>query len=565
MAETFADFFFTKIESIRKDFPLTEVPENVQTADISFPKLESLQETSESRLKHLIETSNSKSCHLDPIPTSLLKECTDILLPLLCKIVNSSLASATVPNELKVATVTPTLKKPTLDNEDMKNYRPISNLPFLAKLIEKEVVSQLNNHMTSHGLHEVYQSAYKASHSTETALLKVQNDILQAIDQRECVMLVLLDLSAAFDTVDHHKLLHRLESSFGIAGTALQWLSSYLTGRSQSVHIKGISSKPRSLQYGVPQGSVIGPLGFITYSSPLGEICRHHEIMYHLYADDTQLYLAFTADDQLDKTQQLENCIEEIKQWMSSNFLKMNESKTEFLLLSSLHLHLKLTEPCRLNIGNSLIPSSTSARNIGAIFDSHMNMSDHISAVCRSCYLHIRNIGKIRPYLTQKATEQLIHAFISSKLDHLNSLLTGLPDYQIKRLQHIQNTAARIVTRSNKYQNITPVLISLHWLPVRYRIEYKIALLVYKCLHDLAPAYLINLITVYTPARSLRSGTDRLLTQPAARTVRYGERTFSYAAPSIWNALPKHLRLCDNFELFKRDLKTFLFKTAYRI
>ena len=153
--------------------------------------------------------------------------------------------------------------------------------------------------MISLNLHERHQSAYKASHSTETALLRVYNDILESIDKKKCVMLVLLDLSAAFDTVDHTVMLKRLEESFGISGCALEWMGSYLTNRTQSVCVNGCSSDPRSLHYGMPQGSVVGPFRFTCYSTPLGAICRQHDLNYHLYADDTQMYLSFSPSDQL--------------------------------------------------------------------------------------------------------------------------------------------------------------------------------------------------------------------------------------------------------------------------
>ena len=314
---------------------------------------------------------------------------------------------------------------------------------------------------------------------------------------------------------------------------------------------------------GMPQGSVIGPFGFPSYSSPIGVICRKHSVAYHLYADDTQLYIAFSPDDQPGATQRLEACIAEIRQWMSTNFLKLNESKTEFLILSSPHDVTKLPESSEMSIGDVVVSNTNSARNIGAIFDCHLHMVDHVSALCRACYIHIRNIGRIRPYLTQDATERLVHAFISSKLDYLNSLLIGLPKHLVKRLQLIQNNAARIVTRTRKYDSITPVLKSLHWLPIKNRIHYKILLLTFKALNGLAPFYLSELLTPYKPPRSLRSSQDNLLKERVVRTVRYGERSFSYCAPKLWNAMPRHLRLCTVLGAFKKDLKTFLFNKSY--
>jgi len=565
IADKFADFFVEKIEKIRSTFSVKSSTSDKSDNLNPVPNLSTFTAVTKNDLQQLIMSSKSKSCQLDPIPTMLLKSSLKILLPVIHKIINLSLSSATVPPSLKLAVVTPLLKKQSLNADDLKNYRPISNLPYIAKLTEKIVVQQLTDHTNQHSLHEPLQSAYKSLHSTETALLKVYNDILEAIDNKRYVFLILLDLSAAFDTIDHQILLERLSLSFGINGTALNWFKSYMHDRTQHISVHGNTSTPRTLKYGIPQGSVLGPLAFTCYSAPIGKICREHNIDYHLYADDTQLYLSFSLSDQNSATQKIEICVKAIKLWMNDNFLKLNDSKTELLLLSSPYQAKFMKLPPTITIGSHQIDTSKTARNIGAIFDQHMHMIAHVNSICRSCYVHVRNIGKIRPYLTRDATEKLIHAFITSRLDNLNSLLIGLPDYLLQRLQKIQNNAARIVTRSRKYDRMTPTLITLHWLPIKYRIKYKILLLTFKCLHNLAPRYLSDLLTHYHPVRTLRSGEQNLLLEQTSHTVRYGERTFKYCAPKLWNALPQHMREYIVLDHFKTNLKTFLFKEAFSL
>ena len=279
-----------------------------------------------------------------------------------------SLSSAIVPVCLKAASVTPLLKKSSLNREDLKNYRPVSNLPYLSKLIEKVVVKRLNAHMTTHNRHEYFQSAYRSFHSTETALLRVHNDLLQAVDNKQCIYLVLLDQSAAFDTVEHNILLSRLDKSVGVTGSALDWCRSYFADRSQSIHVLGVPSVPRPLTCGMPQGSVVGPYGFPTYTAPVGGICCRHGIRYHFYADDSQLYLAFNPQDEDTARHKLEACISEIRNWMQRNHLKLNDTKTEFLIIGSKTQLNQLTNDS-IQIGDTIIKSSHSARNIGAIFD----------------------------------------------------------------------------------------------------------------------------------------------------------------------------------------------------
>lgn len=346
-----------------------------------------------------------------------------------------------------------------------------------------------------------------------------------------------------------------------MSGDALDWCQSYFQNRSQRVNILGSFSNPRPLQFGMPQGSVVGPFGFSIYTTPVGQICRKHGISYHFYADDTQLYLPFDLNEEELALSKLEACIQEVREWMHLNYLKLNDSKTEFMVIGSPHT-LKETKIASIKIGDEIINSSHSARNIGAVFDENLSMKDHIASVTKSCYYHLRNIGKIRKNLTQNAAQTLIHSFLTSKIDYLNSLLIGLPEGLVQKLQKIQNVAARILTGCQKRQHITPVLKELHWLPVKSRIKYKILLLTFKALHGQAPGYLRDLITPYVPTRRLRSADQHLLSVPRIQS-KTGERAFAWAAPHLWNALPIHLRELSELNSFKSQLKTHLFHSAF--
>jgi len=214
-----------------------------------------------------------------------------------------------LPQVLKQAIVKPLIKKSTLDKENLKNFRPVSNLPYIGKLIERIAVTQIDKHMSAYNLHEPLQSAYSTNHSTETALVKVTNDVLMALDDRKCVYLVLLDLSAAFDTIDHQVFLARLRKDNGVCGDALDWMESYLTHRSQCINVNGTMSDKIDLEFGFPQGSLIGPFGFKLYTKPLTSIAKKHNINIHLYADDTQLYTSFDPRDSEPALARLEACI----------------------------------------------------------------------------------------------------------------------------------------------------------------------------------------------------------------------------------------------------------------
>ena len=477
---------------------------------------------------------------------------------------NQSLCLAVFPDCFKFALLNPLLKKPTLDVEVFSNFRPISNLMFMSKLTEKVVASQLINHISSNGLDEILQSAYKQFHSTETALVKVFNDIILDVDRNRTVILLLLDLSAAFDTVDHTILIERLANRFGLCDLALAWFKSYLSDRTHFVSIRGARSVTRSLSCGVPQGSMLGLILYLLYTSPLGDIVRQYNMGYHFYADDTQLYLSFNSlsgDDQAYSVSQVESCVRDIDRWMSCNKLKLNRDKTELLVISSKYRPRPSLDS--ILVGDHRVERSDKARNIGVVFDETLSLDKHVSSVCKSALFHLRNIAKIRMYLTSESTKTLVHAYVTCRLDNCNSLLLGSPEYIIQKLQRVQNCAARLVAGQPRAAHIRPVLKELHWLPVEQRITFKVLLLTFKALNNLAPPYLSQLIVPYNPTRNLRSASKHLLEVPNVRLKSYGDRAFSVAAPKHWNDIPLDIKLSGSVDVFKSRLKTYLFRLAF--
>jgi len=233
----------------------------------------------------------------DPLSTRLLKDNIDLLAPFITTLLNKSVSAGMFPALFKSAYITPRLKKASLDPADTKSYRPISNLPVLSKTLERLVAHQLVKHLDLWRLLPNLQSTYRAHRSTETAVLRVLSDILDALDRGDFAVLTLLDLSAAFDTVDHTTLLRRLQTTYSITGTALVWFASYLHERKLSVWYRGFSSTSSSLLCGVPQGSVLGPILFLLYTADLLGLIEGMDLHPHLYADDTQIY-GFCAPDE---------------------------------------------------------------------------------------------------------------------------------------------------------------------------------------------------------------------------------------------------------------------------
>ncbi|KAK7113027.1 hypothetical protein V1264_012392 [Littorina saxatilis] len=566
LSDAFSDFFSSKVQKIREELDsATPTPSSPFTDDVeqTASSFVGFRPVTEHEVKSVITKSAPKTCALDPVP--LLVECLDELLPVITSIINSSLLSGTFPSTFKQSIVFPLLKKPSLDPNTLKNYRPVSNLSFLSKITEKLVLSQLSDYLHSHNLFPTTQSAYRAGHSTETALVRVMNDLLRAMDGGNLSILTLLDLSAAFDTIDHQILLDRLHLSFGLSGTALTWFQSYLSDRTQTVSAGNHTSKTSTLSLGVPQGSVLGPVLFILYTKPLSTLISHHSVSSQTFADDTQLR-GSCPPDRLDSTiRRVQDCVDDVKRWMTCNKLKLNDDKTEVLLIHPKNKPLPPSVPSSISVGNSDIKLSSSARNLGVTFTDTLSMDKHITNICRSAYTEIRKISSIRHLLSFDATKTLVCSIILSKFDYCNALLTGIPQHLTDKLQKVQNTAARLIFRAKKHDHIQPLMQQLHWLPISSRIIHKTANICFNSFTDPHfPVYLSELLHPYTPSRQLRSSTDsRILSIPRTKTKTTGDRSFSFSAPTLWIQLPHPIRHCKTSSTFKKSLKTHLFKSAY--
>ena len=236
----------------------------------------------------------------------------------------------------------------------------------------------------------------------------------------------------------------------------------------------------------------MGPILFLIYASTLFDVIEQHLSNAHGYADDHQIYLSFKPDNQSSQEEALyviQNCVNDVRKWMLVNKLKINDSKTEFLIIGSKHQLNEITIDS-IKIGDSEIEPVTSVKNLGVLIDNNLSMENHVTKTCSIAFYHIYDVKHIRKYLNRNLTEKIVHALITSKLDYCNSLQFGLSNCQLQKLQRVQNAAERIIAGTRKYDHIIPILRELHWLPVKERIDFKILLLTFKALNNMAPAYL---------------------------------------------------------------------------
>lgn len=561
-ADDLLKFFNTKVEGVRQSTGNTPVQSFLPPAPAV---LEEYEPCSTEEVLKVINSSSAKSCALDPVPTDILKAFLPYILPFVTDMCNASLRHGDLPVSQRHALVVPRLKKANADPTDAKNYRPVSNLSFMSKVIERLVCKQLVSFLAKHGLIPAHQSAYRPAHSTETAVLKIVSDVLMAADRGEVTLLGLLDLSAAFDTVDHDILLARLSMAFGIRSSALSWIQSFLQGRTQTVLFAGLKSVCSPVTCGVPQGSVLGPILFLLYTADVEGIVRRHGLGMHSYADDVQLYLHTPPPALADQSTKLALCISDLNSWMTSNRLKLNTDKTQFLCAGTRQQLDKVSMESIVLDGVN-IDLSDEVTLLGVVIDSRLTFVPHIRRLVGRCFYHLRQLRTIRRSLTPEAVKTLVHSLITSRIDYCNGVLSGVPAVHLRQLQSVLNAAARLITRKQKFDHISETLRDLHWLPIKERINYKLCLTVYKCLHHLAPDYLIQLCTrvAAIPSRShLRSASHSKLNVPRTNTKTFGPRSFAIAGPTIWNSLKPDI--CDeqlSVGQFRNRLKTEFFRRA---
>ena len=550
LANTFNQFYLNKVQQLRGKIPLSKNDTSQNDVIFNGTKLGCFRPTTVHELRKILKESGIKTSFNDILPANILKQVIEELLPHLCELVNKSLKTGSVEG-IKESIVVPLLKKNGLDPDVLKNYRPVADLIFLSKLTERVVAIRCNEHMSLNNLHCKYEHGYKKHHSTETLLLRLVNDTLRGLDNNNAIILLLIDLSAAFDTVDIDILLHILESEIGISGTALYWLKSFLKDRNQRVKIENYLSESLDVEFGVPQGSVLGPILFNIYIRSLFEIIKKFGFGTSGYADDNNAYQSFALHFQYDVINiQLPTLMVKIKEWMNRHFLKINPDKTEIILF----LPNSLKNEQIINgtfLEGDCIRFSNTVKNLGFTLDKLLNMEPHVNAIVSHCYKLISDVARIRHLLSDEDTESLMHAIVSSRIDYCNSLLYGVNKSVIFKLQKVQNAAARIISKRKKRKSVRDVLNKLHWLPVEKRIIFKLLVLTYKIIRGIAPECLSHLISI--------RNTDEFLLHLVYLNTTYGQRSFSYVAPRYWNALPVNIRKANSLESFKKLTKTLLF------
>ena len=527
--------------------------------------------------KAISQLKNSGSAGLDYIDAFIIKTAKNEIVPAITHIINLSLQQSIFPAIYKTAKVIPLHKSG--DQMTPKNYRPVALLPVLSKLLERMVFDQIVNHFESNSLFHPNHHGFRSHHSTTTALLQMYDTWVEALNRGEATGVVLLDLSAAFDMVSPLLLIKKLQL-YGFEKSACKWIESYLSHRSQTVCVDGSCSPLLPIDFGLPQGSILGPLMYTIFTNDLPECIHDHRQVtpphprYNVdcqecgsiccFADDSSF--SFSSKTAADLCEHISEKFKKVSDYMASNELKLNSDKTHLLLLMSdeSRQH-KPNFIVQLNTGTEIIETTNSEKLLGGIIAQNLKFKEHIvnhnQSMLKSLNIRLNALKKIQNVASFKGRKMVANGIIMSKLVYLAPLWAGCEAYLKKSLQLIQNKAARIVTKCDNQTPIKRLLVQCGWLSVRQLCTYHSLVLFFKIRQSEAPYYMfVKLFSDNNMSYNLRSTADEKvrLGPDSQAQAELARNSFKYRTTKEWNVLPLELRNTPKLDMFKIKLKQWI-------
>lgn len=508
-----------------------------------------LKEICASDIYNVTKTIKSQAMGIDNITIKMINLVLPYCIELLVNIINTSFKTGIFPDIWKTAVVIP---YPKVSNaSEVTDLRPLSILPTLSKIIEKLVAEQLKTFLECYSILPPLQSGFRRKHSTQTALLKVVNDISKALDDSHATILILLDQSKAFDVVDFNLLLSKL-SFIGVNHAACSWFKSYINFRGQAVKFNNVISNIKLTKTGVPQGSILGPILFSIFTFDLPSSINY--CRYHLYADDLQLYISF-------KLQELDEAINNINQdllsfanWCSRNGLKINPQKTVAMFISN-RIKVNLTVH-NLLINGSTIRWVTSAKNLGLIFDNNLSFEKHVDKLFRISFMKLKMLHRFKYSLNEEVKLKLVKSLIYPNLDYCSAVFFNFLTSNYKyKIQRVQNACLRFVCCIPFRAHVTPFRLRLEEFNTRERAQYLFCIFLWKLLHHQCPGYLNIELIKRSMVHQIDVRYNHYYSIPSHSTTKF-RGSFSYTAPKTLNLIIKFLPLSES--VFKNKIRKFI-------
>ena len=547
---------------INKNFLDTPGKDFVKISDLTYleyhrfnTSMFSIQPVTELMVSKIIANFTTNATGVDGISRDMILLTLPRTLGVITSIVNQSIRTGVFPDVWKEALVKPI---PKINNpQELKDFRPVSILPFLSKIIEKVICQQLMEYLDANNILPPNQSGFRTGRSTATALLDVIDDILAGVDKGDGTILVLLDFSRAFDTINHNLLMSKL-AYYGLDSIALRWFSSYLSGRLQRVETStdsGIVSQSvtSAVLRGVPQGSILGPILFLLYTADITHTIR--DCRFHLYADDLQVYTTFNHNETPDAVCRLNQDLNRIAEWSDRNGLVLNPLKSKFMVLGSRNqVNLIKNHNPQVKVGNNNIVLVNEARNLGVVMDERLKFHTHVIEVTKNCFYRLKILYRVRNYLSETLRIYLCETLILSKLNYADTIMGECLLSNTKRLiQRVQNACARFCFSIPSRAHVTPYLNNGNLLNMASRLSLHFACLLFGVVKTGTPEYLFDKISF--SQRLVRTASRLIVPQHKTSAFR---GSFRYAATKCWNNIPPPVRNCTSFWSFKNMYRKHL-------
>lgn len=502
-----------------------------------------------SNICHLLNSlSKSKATGIDKISSKILKIASPVISGSLTYIFNQSIVLSSFPNEWKMARVTPIYKNGQRNLPG--NYRPISVLPVISKIMERILYEQLHEYLTKNDLLSKNQFGFRRLHSTATALLDCTNSWYVNMDRKMFNLVVFIDLKKAFDTVDHKILLRKLEL-YGIKGNALSLIKSYLSDRIQKCQVNGVVSSGRPVKCGIPQGSILGPLFFLLYINDLPECLIKTNS--RLFADDTNLTATGETINEVEIAMNLD--LENLRKWLQANKLSLNVAKTEFLLIGSKSfLRSRLDRQPDIFIEKEKVKQVFESKSLGVVVDQHLSWKSNTDKICKKITSGIAVLKRLRDFVDKGTLRSVYHALIQPHFDYCREVWDVFGASQSKRLQKLHNRSARIIMNMSNDVDHTIALSSLGWESLEVQRKKAKAKLMFKLLNKLGPKSLTKLFTKkceVTKYDLRNSSTSLHLPQPRTNKMK---KSFMYDGAVVWNSLRSEVRECKSLSSFQNKI-----------
>ena len=549
IAEAFNEFFITNATKITKDIPRQSYSEEARESNVNDCSKFSLHPvTLEIVIKEIDHLSQDKATCEDGISCKILKLSKHVIAQSLTDIINMSLIRGVVPCAWKRARVVPIFKSG--DISSLSNYRPISILPIVSKIVERAVHKQLSEFLDANNILHPNQSGFRPMHSTNTILMKLVSQWSLNIDNKLLIGVAFVDLRKAFDTVDHEVLISKL-TSIGCTKESIKWFKSYLSDREQITYFKGKKSNSLMIKMGVPQGSILGPLLFSIYVNSMPN-CTSNGII-DMYADDTTLSVIGTTGSEVE--QKLTIALHELMTWITKNQLVVNSDKTCVMVIGS-RAYLKKIESFNVFINATLLNRVHSTKCLGVLIDDELNWSSHVDKITKTTQRNISVIRRAKIYLPQNSLKLLYNSLVLPHFDYCSAVWSNRYQSQTTQLRKVQKRAARLILNQSYETPSAELFTNLKWMTLDERFEFNRVVMIYKCLHNCAPSYLQS--DLINPSdfhdHFTRHTISGKLSLPKFKTDCYKYSPI-VSSISAWNRLNSEIREGSSIYSFKKLFK----------